>query len=83
MRKGEQESEQEQEGREVGRQERKAGRRGRRKGMQNDSWAAHITRRKANKEDVMKNRGTESPNTFKDFKNVENTLMDLAVSESF
>lgn len=69
--------------REVGRQEREEGRWGRRKGMQNDPWAAHVTKRKANTEDVLKNRGTESPNTVKNYKNVDNKLMHLAVSESF
>lgn len=70
-------------GREVGRQEREEGRWGRRKGMQNDPWAARVTKRKANTEDVLKNRGTESSNTVKNYKNVDNKLMHLAVSESF
>lgn len=51
--------------------------------MQNDPWAAQVTEGKLNKEDVLNNRGTESLNTVKNFKNVENKWMHLAVSESF
>jgi len=39
----------------------------------------HVTKRKANKEDVLRNRGTESPNTVKNFENEEKKLMHLAL----